>query len=503
MSQKENLGANSKEQSTNPIDLRKATAIPNAAAAAHGYGSPTPNFIDRTGSPMTSLSTNFASQVHVSASAPSSARRSLSSQFDLSEPSTPETTPRFEQSLMFRIESVSDPIPRRTGLPQNVKSRSCSDVGALYMNEEASIFSPSSSMDSLSGYSSESSTLSSSSSSKILPPSFNPLSVSGTLPQDFKLALPIIKGSKANVNSISCETLCRLIDGHYNDVIEKYYIVDCRYPYEFNGGHIKNAINIHHPSSVISKFLSGYPGLQLRQRTVIVFHCEFSQERGPAAYQALRNADRHQNHVHYPELCYPDIYLLDGGYKSFFESCKEYCNPCAYLPMKDAAHKGECIAIRKEHKQQLLRTRSNSFHGGFVRSRHQAQGRVSPRPSELPPISEQGVSTDDEMSVDEPIPMADAPTRFATAPATVFDHDNSRSWSPSPLSTPPYTRRSSLMSVSPADSPPRLGSPMSPRYGSDMDEDDIPSPAARPPPKSLLLASKKYKSTPSLFPSPY
>jgi rhodanese-related sulfurtransferase len=77
--------------------------------------------------------------------------------------------------------------------------------------------------------------------------------------------------------------LCRLIDGHYNDVIEKYYIVDCRYPYEFEGGHIKNAINMHHSSSIIAKFLSGFSGSQLRQRTVIVFHCEFSQERGPAA----------------------------------------------------------------------------------------------------------------------------------------------------------------------------------------------------------------------------
>jgi hypothetical protein len=180
---------------------------------------------------------------------------------------------------------------------------------------------------------------------------------------------------------------------------------------------------------------------------------------------------------------------------------QEYCHPCAYVPMNDAAHKGAYLAIRKEKKQQLLRTRSNSFHGSLVRPRHQAQGRLSPRPSELPPISEQGALTDDEMSIDEPETVSDLPPRFPTAPATIFDH-GSRSWNSSPLSTPPYTRRSSILSVSPADSPPRLGSPMSPRYSSDMDEDESPSPA-RPHPRSLLLASKKHKSTPSLFPSPY
>jgi hypothetical protein len=211
MSQKENLGANSKEQGSDPIDLRKATTIPNAAASAHPFNSPTPNFIDRSYSPVTSLSTNFASQVQVSVSAPCTARRSLNPQFDLSEPSTPETTPRFEQSIMFRFESSSDPVLRRSGLPQNIKSRSCSDVGALFMSDEASIYSPSSSMDSLSGYSSESSALSSSSSSKIAPPSAHPLSVSGTLPVDFNLALPIIKGLKANLNSISCETVRLLL----------------------------------------------------------------------------------------------------------------------------------------------------------------------------------------------------------------------------------------------------------------------------------------------------
>ena len=33
--------------------------------------------------------------------------------------------------------------------------------------------------------------------------------------------------------------LAKVIEGHYNDIVERFTIIDCRYPYEFEGGHIK------------------------------------------------------------------------------------------------------------------------------------------------------------------------------------------------------------------------------------------------------------------------
>ena len=49
----------------------------------------------------------------------------------------------------------------------------------------------------------------------------------------------------------------------------------------------------------------------------IIFHCEFSQCRGPKFYNLLRDFDREINSKEYPKLTYPDIFLLEGGYSVF------------------------------------------------------------------------------------------------------------------------------------------------------------------------------------------
>ena len=83
----------------------------------------------------------------------------------------------------------------------------------------------------------------------------------------------------------------RLLDGEYDTRITEYHIIDCRFDYEYNGGHIAGAININTPAGV-EEFLLGASISKPRpsissdsaKKTVIVFHCEFSKERAPALY---------------------------------------------------------------------------------------------------------------------------------------------------------------------------------------------------------------------------
>ena len=68
-----------------------------------------------------------------------------------------------------------------------------------------------------------------------------------------KHALEVIPGPRAKFKYISVQSLARLLkEGQSN--ISEVVILDARYGYEFNGGHIQNAINI---SSEVRNFYIG------------------------------------------------------------------------------------------------------------------------------------------------------------------------------------------------------------------------------------------------------
>jgi len=48
----------------------------------------------------------------------------------------------------------------------------------------------------------------------------------------------------------------------------------------------------------------------------------------------------------YPQLYYPELYLLDGGYKSFYEQFADLCLPRGYMPMLHTDHKDDLKHFR-------------------------------------------------------------------------------------------------------------------------------------------------------------
>lgn len=172
-------------------------------------------------------------------------------------------------------------------------------------------------------------------------------------------ALPTLNIKHDRFKRIDAATLVKLIDGDFKDTIESFTIIDCRYPYEYQGGHIIDSLNIHTGPELIQLFIEkrSQASSQQTSRHIIIFHCEFSSERGPRLMRLLREKDRQINK--YPELLHPELYLLDGGYRDFYKKYKHYCVPQAYKPMNSRNHRDELKNYRKRRKITNPRRKEN------------------------------------------------------------------------------------------------------------------------------------------------
>uniref|UniRef100_A0A452SE32 M-phase inducer phosphatase n=1 Tax=Ursus americanus TaxID=9643 RepID=A0A452SE32_URSAM len=134
-----------------------------------------------------------------------------------------------------------------------------------------------------------------------------------------------VAGKHQDLKYISPEIMASVLNGKFANLIKEFVIIDCRYPYEYEGGHIKGAVNLHMEEEV-EDFLLKKPIVPTDgKRVIVVFHCEFSSERGPRMCRYVRERDRLGNE--YPKLHYPELYVLKGGYKEFFLKCQ-----CLLLP---------------------------------------------------------------------------------------------------------------------------------------------------------------------------
>ena len=128
------------------------------------------------------------------------------------------------------------------------------------------------------------------------------------------------------IHGISTDTLKRLME-HPND--SQIVILDCRYPYEFRGGHIIGALNVTNTEDLDKIYRRGYPS-----NTIFVFHCEFSKNRGKVMLKRFQDMDRAYSLQLTSNYKYDKVFLLIGGYKQFYSEYPYLCVG-SYVEMRD------------------------------------------------------------------------------------------------------------------------------------------------------------------------
>ena len=183
----------------------------------------------------------------------------------------------------------------------------------------------------------------------------------------------------------------------FNTLFDDVLILDCRFPYEYNGGHIPSAINVTSFAQLQDILFSaamggmdcgsglGGVGGVASGRTCLVFHCEFSQSRAPQYFSSLRRLNESAlasyNADSIPPttapICpsqllsscpYPDMYVMEGGYRRWVEEYADLCEPAGgYIEMRDRRWRDECGKGLKERKQEkrgeMERKRRRQQHG--------------------------------------------------------------------------------------------------------------------------------------------
>lgn len=168
---------------------------------------------------------------------------------------------------------------------------------------------------------------------------------------------------------IDKSTLLDVMDGKYNDKFDNIMVIDCRFEYEYEGGHINGALNYNDKESLGSQLFA-----EPRARTALILHCEYSVHRAPIMAQYLRHRDRAFNIDQYPHLTYPDMYILEGGYSAFFSQHSSLCFPQNYVEMNAKEHEFACERGLGKVKQRSKLNRAQTY----------AFGQLSPEMEDSP-----------------------------------------------------------------------------------------------------------------------
>ncbi len=168
------------------------------------------------------------------------------------------------------------------------------------------------------------------------------------IPPDAPL-LPVLPSRADCIGSeiwqISPDTVNRLLG---RDIVldAGFEIIDCRFSYEHDGGHIYGAGSCPTTEALMSwLFPDDEPAVPTQK--CVILHCEHSECRAPTA---LRRVQQRSQQVcafddeHF--TVYPQLYVISGGYAKFFSTYPRLCD-------------GGYVKCRPEDEQAMKTTRSS------------------------------------------------------------------------------------------------------------------------------------------------
>jgi M-phase inducer tyrosine phosphatase len=91
------------------------------------------------------------------------------------------------------------------------------------------------------------------------------------------LQLPHFNADEESLPRITKGTMIDILDGKYGQCYDRSVVIDCRFEYEYEGGHIEGAINVNDKDRLANQLFDS----PLPDKTLIIFHCEYSAHRAP------------------------------------------------------------------------------------------------------------------------------------------------------------------------------------------------------------------------------
>jgi hypothetical protein len=164
-------------------------------------------------------------------------------------------------------------------------------------------------------------------------------------------AFPILNTGPDGLPRISTSSFVRLMRGECCTIFDAVRVVDCRFAYEYRSGHVRGSMNLLRYSQLESLYKWTHS-----PRTALVFFCEFSSTRAPRWASLFRLHDR--NFSIYPELKFPYVYIVAGGFSAVFREAQFLVNG-TYRMMSDFED-SEIEMVKKCHELFLAETEHRS-----------------------------------------------------------------------------------------------------------------------------------------------